>query len=94
MLVKIFHTKLFYPYGCLRSIIGTLRSATRSARRRALKQRHLSYKTKTKARFKRRILHVPNAIETMHNDIAYLIIYCLAFLIQRQITNSYVFCAT
>ena len=28
--------------------LGTLRSTTRSARRRALKQRHLSYKTKTK----------------------------------------------
>ena len=28
--------------------IGTLRSTTRSARRRALKQRYLSYETKTK----------------------------------------------
>ena len=31
----------------------------------------------TKARFKRRILHAPNAIQTMHNEEAYLIIYCL-----------------
>ena len=30
-----------------------------------------------KARFKRRILHAPNAIQTMHNEEAYLIIYCL-----------------
>ena len=30
-----------------------------------------------KARFKRRILHTPNAIQTMHNEEAYLIIYCL-----------------
>ena len=29
------------------------------------------------ARFKRRILHAPNAIQTMHNEEAYLIIYCL-----------------
>ena len=29
-----------------------------------------------KARFKRRILHAPNAIQTMHNEEAYLIIYC------------------
>ena len=28
-----------------------------------------------KARFKRRILHAPNAIQTMHNEEAYLIIY-------------------
>ena len=28
-------------------LLGTLRSTTRSARRRALKERHLSYKTKT-----------------------------------------------
>ena len=32
---------------------------------------------KLKARFKRRILHAPNAIQTMHNEEAYLIIYCL-----------------
>ena len=32
---------------------------------------------RTKARFKRRILHAPNAIQTMHNEEAYLIIYCL-----------------
>ena len=32
---------------------------------------------KTEARFKRRILHAPNAIQTMHNEEAYLIIYCL-----------------
>ena len=32
----------------LGKVIGTLRSTTRPARRRALKQRHLSYKTKTK----------------------------------------------
>ena len=31
----------------------------------------------SKARFKRRILHAPNAIQTMHNEEAYLIIYCL-----------------
>ena len=31
----------------------------------------------TEARFKRRILHAPNAIQTMHNEEAYLIIYCL-----------------
>ena len=31
----------------------------------------------TKARFKRKILHAPNAIQTMHNEEAYLIIYCL-----------------
>ena len=30
-----------------------------------------------KARFKRRILHATNAIQTMHNEEAYLIIYCL-----------------
>ena len=30
-----------------------------------------------KARFKRRIWHAPNAIQTMHNEEAYLIIYCL-----------------
>ena len=30
-----------------------------------------------KTRFKRRILHAPNAIQTMHNEEAYLIIYCL-----------------
>ena len=30
-----------------------------------------------KAHFKRRILHVPNAIQTIHNEKAYLIIYCL-----------------
>ena len=30
-----------------------------------------------KARFKHRILHAPNAIQTMHNEEAYLIIYCL-----------------
>ena len=35
------------------------------------------YSAITKARFKRRILHVPNAIQTIHNEIAYLIIYCL-----------------
>ena len=35
------------------------------------------HKGKTKARFKRRILHAPNAIQTMHNEEAYLIIYCL-----------------
>ena len=33
--------------------------------------------TEDKARFKRRILHAPNAIQTMHNEEAYLIIYCL-----------------
>ena len=32
---------------------------------------------RTKARFKRRILHAPNAIQTMYNEEAYLIIYCL-----------------
>ena len=32
---------------------------------------------KSEARFKRRILHAPNAIQTMHNEEAYLIIYCL-----------------
>ena len=43
----------------------------------------MSFRTQTtfgliaKARFKRRILHAPNAIQTMHNEEAYLIIYCL-----------------
>ena len=37
----------------------------------------MKFKRKTQARFKRRILHAPNAIQTMHNEEAYLIIYCL-----------------
>ena len=31
----------------------------------------------SKGHFKRPILHVPNAIQTIHNEKAYLIIYCL-----------------
>ena len=42
----------------------------------SLYKHHVSLR-KTKARFKRRILHAPNAIQTMHNEEAYLIIYCL-----------------
>ena len=43
---------------------------------RTLSQR-LNISSLVKARFKRRILHAPNAIQTMHNEEAYLIIYCL-----------------
>ena len=38
------------------------------------------------ARFKRRILHAPNAIQTMHNEEAYLISYCLNII--RCMQNS------
>ena len=41
------------------------------------KLKHPYFTYFTKARFKRRILHAPNAIQTMHNEEAYLIIYCL-----------------
>ena len=38
---------------------------------------NMNIKNQIKARFKRRILHAPNAIQTLHNEEAYLIIYCL-----------------
>ena len=44
------------------------------------------FATRGKARFKRRILHAPNAIQTMHNEEAYLIIYCLNCI--RYMQNS------
>ena len=55
----------------LEEINDSLKSATKLSTRENVNV------NQDKARFKRQILHAPNAIQTMHNEEAYLIIYCL-----------------
>ena len=56
-------------------IVGNLQKSNQSIA--SLVERIELIEMQSKARFKRRILHAPNAIQTMHNEEAYLIIYCL-----------------